>query len=84
MTANATTQATTGARAKPPFRGDHVGSFLRPKFLLDAREQFRGGAIGADALRKVEDEAIRGIVTFGVRVVTDFRYSKSARWIAFA
>ena len=24
----------------PPFRADHVGSFLRPKFLLDAREQF--------------------------------------------
>ena len=23
----------------PPFRADHVGSFLRPKYLLDAREQ---------------------------------------------
>ena len=28
------------ARTTPPFRADHVGSFLRPKFLLDAREQF--------------------------------------------
>ena len=27
-------------RTKPPFRADHVGSFLRPKYLLDAREQF--------------------------------------------
>ena len=26
-------------RAAPPFRADHVGSFLRPKCLLDAREQ---------------------------------------------
>ena len=24
----------------PPFRAEPVGSFLRPKFLLDAREQF--------------------------------------------
>ena len=28
------------ARTTPPFRADHVGSFLRPKYLLDAREQF--------------------------------------------
>ena len=30
------------ARARPPFRADHVGSFLRPRRLLDARE--RSGA----------------------------------------
>ena len=43
--------STHPARApKPPFRADHVGSFLRPKALLDARDQFaerrdrRGGA----------------------------------------
>ena len=29
------------ARAKPPFRADHVGSFLRPSALLDARERFQ-------------------------------------------
>ncbi len=28
-------------RTSPPFRADHVGSFLRPKCLLDAREQKR-------------------------------------------
>ena len=27
-------------RTTPPFRADHVGSFLRPKYLLDAREEF--------------------------------------------
>ncbi len=53
-------QATT--RNIPPFRADHVGSFLRPKALLDARESFRTGAIGADELRAAEDAAIRGIV----------------------
>jgi 5-methyltetrahydropteroyltriglutamate--homocysteine methyltransferase len=33
------------ARTTPPFRADHVGSFLRPRFLLDAREQRGRGEI---------------------------------------
>ena len=37
----------TGARNVPPFRADHVGSFLRPKVLLDARGQYQSGAIDA-------------------------------------
>ena len=32
-------------RTTPPFRADHVGSFLRPKYLLDAREQAAKGAL---------------------------------------
>ena len=32
-------------RKTAPFRADHVGSFLRPKFLLDAREQRTNGEI---------------------------------------
>ena len=76
-----------GARAKPPFRADHVGSFLRPKFLLDAREQFRAGAIDAAALRRVEDEAIRGIVRFqedlGLRGITDGEYRRTYFHIDF-
>ena len=63
------------ARAKPPFRADHVGSFLRPKFLLDARAQFRAGTFDAAQLRRVEDDAIRGIVKFqedlGLRGITE-------------
>ena len=47
------------ARTTPPFRADHVGSFLRPKYLLDAREQFFvKKAITAEQLRAVEDRAI--------------------------
>ena len=76
-----------GARVKPPFRGDHVGSFLRPKFLLDAREQFRVGKIGATELRRVEDEAIRGIVKFqedlGLRGITDGEYRRTYFHIDF-
>ena len=41
-----------------PARFDHVGSFLRPKFLLEAREKKAKGEINAAELRKVEDKAI--------------------------
>ena len=51
-------------RARPPFRADHVGSFLRPKALLDARAKFASESIDPAALRRVEDEAIRDIVKF--------------------
>ena len=37
-------------RSKPPFRADHVGSLLRPRALLQAREDAaRGTAGGAQA-----------------------------------
>ena len=32
---------------QPPFRADHVGSLLRPKELLRAREDHKAGRIGA-------------------------------------
>src|SRR5438876_10857391 len=41
-------------RTTPPFRADHVGSFLRPRYLLDAREQRRKGEITPAQLRAVE------------------------------
>ena len=33
---------------QPPFRADHVGSLLRPKNLLQAREEHAAGRLGAD------------------------------------
>ncbi|HJU21415.1 MAG TPA: 5-methyltetrahydropteroyltriglutamate--homocysteine S-methyltransferase [Casimicrobiaceae bacterium] len=70
-----------GARTLPPFRADHVGSFLRPRFLLDAREQFGNGTIDRAQLRKVEDNAIRGVVKFqedlGLRGITDGEYRRT-------
>lgn len=66
---------------KPPFRADHVGSFLRPKALLEARERFRAGEIPAEALREVEDEAIRGVVAFqeglGLKGITDGEFRRT-------
>jgi 5-methyltetrahydropteroyltriglutamate--homocysteine methyltransferase len=80
-------QATMGARNVPPFRADHVGSFLRPKFLLDAREQLKSGAISAAQLRTIEDEAIRGIVKIqedlGLRGITDGEFRRTYFHIDF-
>jgi 5-methyltetrahydropteroyltriglutamate--homocysteine methyltransferase len=62
-------------RTKPPFRADHVGSLLRPKELQDARDKKQRGEITADALRVVEDKAIRDVVELqedvGLQVATD-------------
>ena len=84
---NATTTHESRARATPPFRADHVGSFLRPKALLDAREQYRTGAIDIAQLRRVEDDAIRGIVKFqedlGLRGITDGEYRRTYFHIDF-
>ena len=51
-------------RTRPPFRADHVGSFLRPKALLDARDKNKNGSLSREELRKVEDAAIRDVVRF--------------------
>ena len=68
-------------RTKPPFRADHVGSFLRPKDLLDAREKFQRGAIPKADLRQAEDRAIRDIVRFqedlGLQGITDGEFRRT-------
>jgi len=69
------------ARATPPFRADHVGSFLRPKALLEAREKRRQNAITAEQLRRIEDNAILDVVRFqqdlGLRGITDGEYRRT-------
>ena len=69
------------ARSKPPFRADNVGSFLRPPELLDARERRRKGEISREALRAVEDTAIRDIVRFqedlGLTGITDGEFRRT-------
>jgi len=46
----------------PPFRADHVGSFLRPAEVVSARQRRADGEIGPGELREVEDEAITDLV----------------------
>jgi len=74
-------------RTHPPFRADHVGSFLRPKRLLEAREKKANGEITAAELRAVEDDAITEIVRFqedvGLRSVTDGEFRRTYFHIDF-
>jgi 5-methyltetrahydropteroyltriglutamate--homocysteine methyltransferase len=69
-------------REKPPFRADHVGSLLRPKALLQAREDHKAGRIPADELRRVEDAAIREAVRMqeevGLQAATDGEYRRAS------
>ena len=59
----------------PPFRADHVGSLLRPAALTQARADFKAGTIDAEALRAVEDDAIRDAIRLqhevGLKDATD-------------
>jgi len=68
-------------RTTPPFRADHVGSFLRPPELLDARAKRQRGEINAAQLRQVEDRAIREIVRlqeqWGFQGVTDGEFRRT-------
>jgi len=74
-------------RRTPPFRADHVGSFLRPQPLLDARDRFKRGEIGAESLRAIEDDAIRDIVCvqedLGLRGITDGEFRRTYFHIDF-
>ncbi len=70
-------------RSVPPFRADHVGSLLRPPVLKEARERRAGGEISGDALREIEDAAIRKAIAsqaaIGLRSATDGEYRR-AMW----
>jgi len=74
-------------RTNAPFRADHVGSFLRPKALLEAREKRRQGAITAEQLRRIEDNAILDVVRFqqdlGLQGITDGEYRRTYFHIDF-
>ncbi|MGI9372570.1 MAG: 5-methyltetrahydropteroyltriglutamate--homocysteine S-methyltransferase [Hyphomicrobiales bacterium] len=66
----------------PPFRAGHVGSLLRPQAVKDARTaHFEAATMSADALRAVEDAAIRDAVQMqedaGLLAVTDGEYRRS-------
>ena len=66
---------------KPPFRADHVGSFLRPAALIEARGKCAAGEIPAEELRAVEDEAIWDVVAFqeglGLKGITDGEFRRT-------
>jgi 5-methyltetrahydropteroyltriglutamate--homocysteine methyltransferase len=65
---------------KLPSRADHVGSFLRPKSVLDARDARAAGTIDAAELRAVEDQAIADLVKWqeglGLEAITDGEFRR--------
>jgi len=74
-------------RNAPPFRADHVGSFLRPKRLLEARDRHQKGELSKEGLRAVEDDAIAEIVKFqedvGLQSITDGEFRRTYFHIDF-
>src|ERR1044071_1864393 len=65
----------------PPFRADHVGSFLRPKNLAEARAKFAKKEITAAQLREIEDGEIKKVIAkqeaIGLKLATDGEFRRS-------
>ena len=63
------------------YRADHVGSFLRPKPIKEARLQVAEGKSSMSDLRKVEDECISEVVqqqlAAGLRSITDGEFRRA-------
>ncbi len=56
-------------------RAEHVGSLLRPGYLLEARQAYAAGWLDAAAFKAIEDRAVREVIALqeqvGCPVVTD-------------
>jgi len=69
------------AHPPPPFRADHVGSFLRPKPLAEARAKRAKNEITAEQLREVEDREIEKVIKrqeeVGLKLATDGEFRRS-------
>src|SRR6266850_393529 len=70
---------------QPPFRVEHIGSFLRPDRLLQAARAHKEKRLGENEFKKVQDECIRDIVAFqeslGLPSVTDGEFRRRS-WSA--
>lgn len=66
---------------KAPFRLDHVGSFLRPERLKEARSKFNDGEITVEELERVENEEIIALIEkekeLGLKSVTDGEFRRA-------
>ena len=63
------------------FRADHVGSFLRPQEVKEARDAYRAGSISEEALRAVENEHILRVIELqkqsGIGIYSDGELRRS-------
>jgi 5-methyltetrahydropteroyltriglutamate--homocysteine methyltransferase len=66
--------------AELPSRADHVGSFLRPREVLEARTHRAADNISFEELRAVEDRAIAELVkweeSLGLKAITDGEFRR--------
>jgi 5-methyltetrahydropteroyltriglutamate--homocysteine methyltransferase len=68
-------------RTAPPFRADHVGSFLRPPVLKEARAKREKREITPEQLKAVEDREIENVIKkqedAGLQLATDGEFRRS-------
>jgi len=65
---------------KLPSRADHVGSFLRPRSVIEGRTHRAADNISYEQLRAIEDQAIADLVTWqeslGLEAITDGEFRR--------
>ena len=65
---------------KLPSRADHVGSFLRPRSVIEARTHRAANNISYEELRAIEDQAIAELVKWeenlGLKAITDGEFRR--------
>jgi len=66
--------------SKLPSRADHVGSFLRPRSVIEARTHRAADNISYEQLREIEDQAIADLVAWqeslGLKAITDGEFRR--------
>lgn len=64
----------------PPFRAEHIGSLLRPPWLIDLRRRHQEGAVGRAELAAAEDRAIEDAIALqervGIALATDGEFRR--------
>ncbi len=70
----------TESRDRPPFRAEHVGSFVRPPRLLEAARAHKADALDLRDFRAIQDACIRDIVAFqeglGLKPISDGEFRR--------
>ena len=69
------------AHLHPPFRADHVGSFLRPASITSARALFAKNLMSREELTALEDKEIARLIELqrahGLKAVTDGEFRRA-------
>jgi 5-methyltetrahydropteroyltriglutamate--homocysteine methyltransferase len=70
---------------KPPFRAEHIGSFVRPQRLIEAARARKSNQLSEGQFKGVQDDCIRELVAFqeslGLPSITDGEFRRRS-WSA--